>query len=60
VRLDGKTALVIGDIGLATPQAFSRQGATPAITGRNRRPLHDAVPALTGAPIHRERRIHRR
>jgi hypothetical protein len=54
VRLGHKTALITGGIGLATPRPFIRQVATPAITGRTQRTMHEAVPALTGAPIHRE------
>jgi NAD(P)-dependent dehydrogenase (short-subunit alcohol dehydrogenase family) len=49
MRLEGKTALITGGnsgIGLATAQAFVREGARVAITGRNQATLDETVRAL--------------
>ncbi len=53
MRLSGKTALITGGnsgIGLATAQAFTREGARVAITGRNQATLDEAV-RLLGADV---------
>jgi NAD(P)-dependent dehydrogenase (short-subunit alcohol dehydrogenase family) len=49
MQLEGKTALITGGnsgIGLATAQAFVREGARVAITGRNQATLDETARAL--------------
>jgi NAD(P)-dependent dehydrogenase (short-subunit alcohol dehydrogenase family) len=56
MRFAGKTVLVVGGnsgIGLATAQAFGREGASVVITGRDPQTLDDAVAAIPGASGHR-------
>src|ERR1700743_878959 len=51
MRLNGKTALITGGnsgIGLATAQAFVREGARVAITGRTQATLDEALRLLGG------------